>query len=242
MRAAFGLAFAMATTSPALIAEGYYRVHLWVIMGGASLASLIAWQNPDLPFWPPVATAVFSYIGGVVWLYDQATIGRFLLVVVGGLSLTGALLATPWVSQDDSLAIALQSADVFTSGLLLGTALASMLLGHYYLNEPGMKIEPLQDLVILLLAVCVARLGVCGIGLALAWNSSGDEVTRHAAFLALRWLAGIVGVFVTGWMTWETLKIPNTQSATGLLYVSVIVAFIGELVSLLMGAGSHWPV
>jgi hypothetical protein len=35
-------------------------------------------------------------------------------------------------------------------------------------------------------------------------------------------------------MTYKTLKIPNTQSATGILYVGVIGTFLGELTSLLL--------
>jgi len=44
------------------------------------------------------------------------------------------------------------------------------------------------------------------------------------------------------WMAWQTLKIPNTQSATGILYVAVITVFIGELTSLLLSGGTAFPV
>ena len=40
------------------------------------------------------------------------------------------------------------------------------------------------------------------------------------------------------WMAWRTLEIPNTQSATGILYVAVIGVFIGELTGLLLSAES----
>jgi hypothetical protein len=61
-------------------------------------------------------------------------------------------------------------------------------------------------------------------------------------FLALRWLAGILGVLIMAAMTWQTLRIPNTQSATGILYAGVILAFIGELVSQLLSAQATYPV
>jgi hypothetical protein len=60
--------------------------------------------------------------------------------------------------------------------------------------------------------------------------------------LALRWLAGLVAMACVIWMTWQTLKIPNTQSATGILYVGVIVSFLGELVALLLSQTSRFPV
>jgi len=41
-----------------------------------------------------------------------------------------------------------------------------------------------------------------------------------------------------GILTWQTLKIPNTQSATGILYAGVIVTFIGELTSQLLAVNA----
>jgi len=38
------------------------------------------------------------------------------------------------------------------------------------------------------------------------------------------------------------LQIPNTQSATGILYVAVIATFLGELTSLLLSAGLAFPI
>jgi len=43
-------------------------------------------------------------------------------------------------------------------------------------------------------------------------------------------------------MTWYTLKVPNTQSATGILYAGVILAFLGELTSLLLSVDYLYPL
>ena len=61
-------------------------------------------------------------------------------------------------------------------------------------------------------------------------------------FLALRWLAGLIGTLVMAGMTWQTLKVPNTQSATGILYAGMILAFIGELTAALLSAESPFPL
>jgi hypothetical protein len=66
--------------------------------------------------------------------------------------------------------------------------------------------------------------------------SYGWPSTTTWLFLTLRWLSGIVGALALAVMTWQTLKIPNTQSATGILYVGVIVTFLGELLALLLAA------
>ena len=72
--------------------------------------------------------------------------------------------------------------------------------------------------------------------------SLGAGTKTWCLFLALRWLSGVVGVLGLTWLTWQTLKIPNTQSATGILYASVVLTFIGELVSELLSAGARYPV
>jgi hypothetical protein len=48
-------------------------------------------------------------------------------------------------------------------------------------------------------------------------------------WLGLRWMAGLVGPAILGWMAWNCARVRSTQSATGILYVVVIFVFIGEL-------------
>jgi hypothetical protein len=43
-------------------------------------------------------------------------------------------------------------------------------------------------------------------------------------------------------MAWKTLKIPNTQSATGILYVGVIGTFLGELTAMLLHLDTIYPL
>ena len=66
--------------------------------------------------------------------------------------------------------------------------------------------------------------------------------TRWILFLVLRWTFGLFGVGALAWMAWQTLKIPNTQSATGILYVAVIGTFVGETMALLLSAESLFPL
>ncbi|HJN07493.1 MAG: hypothetical protein QGG09_18755 [Pirellulaceae bacterium] len=43
-------------------------------------------------------------------------------------------------------------------------------------------------------------------------------------------------------MAWYTLKVPNTQSATGILYAGVILTFLGELTSQLLSVDTLYPI
>src|SRR5436853_7056152 len=96
-----------------------------------------------------------------------------------------------------------------------------MFLGHWYLNTPSMELAPLEKLILVLFAAIVLRATVCGVGTVLQFQSAGISNTQWI-LIALRWAAGIFGAAVLGAMARQTLRIPNTQSATGILYVAVV--------------------
>ena len=65
LRLTFGLALGMAITSPKLVTSGYFRNHLYVTLGLASLAALLsATVSPEVLGYA-VAAAVCRYVGSV---------------------------------------------------------------------------------------------------------------------------------------------------------------------------------
>ena len=255
LRVSFGLALGMALTSPRQVPSGYFRNHLYVLLGLNVLAALVAFSTPiqlatpysaqiNLLLWPPALAAALSYVGSVCWLYEKPRPGIAALLLVAGVSLAGAILAgmRSGDSELSPMAHALHWLDPATGGLVLGFTLAAMFLGHWYLNTPTMVIAPLQKLVVLLAVAVAARIVVCGIGLGCELTVVGTLSTERWLFLLLRWLSGLVGTLLLCWMTYRTLQIPNTQAATGMLYVAVIATFLGELTSMLLSAGSMYPL
>jgi hypothetical protein len=224
----------MAVTSPRLVSSGYFRNHLYVILGLTTLAVLAAMGVSPLVASLAAAAAVLSYVGSVCWLYEARRAGVVMLWLVAACSLLAAVAGT-----EPGL---LRATSVVTSGLVLGLTTASMLLGHWYLNSPGMELEPLRRL-LKLDGMAVAgqiALSTCGL---VGYLMDVDVVSvSWLLFLLLRWSFGLVGVLALLWMAWQTLKIPNTQSATGILYVAVIGVFVGELTSLLLSAESAFPL
>jgi hypothetical protein len=158
------------------------------------------------------------------------------------LALVGMLL--PLADKAEGITI-LAALDRITGSLVLGSITTAMLLGHWYLNTPSMKLAPLQRLVIFMSVAIVARMllgGVCAGLEAHRLSLSGNLAAAWLVFLSLRWLAGLIGTLGLAWMTWLTLKIPNTQSATGILYAAMILAFIGELTAQLMSVRGGYPL
>lgn len=244
LRLSFGMALAMALTPPRLVTSGYYRNNLYALLGLNVVPALAAWTapgGPRLAVWPPLAAALLSYVGAVIWLYEKPLPGRLVMVAISVVTLWGA-----WLVDSPPRAISargmLDWLDPIAGGLVLGITMAAMLLGHWYLNAPGMSLAPLARLVVWLGAALALRAALCGLGLAWEASSGGIADLSRWLFVGLRWLFGLVGAAVVAGMTWQTLKIPNTQSATGLLYVAVIATFLGELMSLLLSAESDYPL
>jgi hypothetical protein len=248
-RLTLGVAVAMGVTPSRHVTSGFFRVHLWVLMGVQTLAALAFWSRQSgtptqvhlaqAQLVCAILAAVVSYLGAVIWMYERTAVGKAAIWIIATLALAGCVLPL-------SPPIGWQVADRVTSSLLLGLVTTAMLLGHWYLNTPTMKLEPLRKLVLLLGAAVLARAVVSGTGTWLEYAvrsaSQNSAMQTWLLFLGLRWLAGIFGVLGLSWLTWQTLKIPNTQSATGILYAAVILAFIGELTSQLLSAEARYPL
>jgi hypothetical protein len=105
--------------------------------------------------------------------------------------------------------------------------MAGMLLGHRYLTAPGMPLTPLiwlnAGLGLAAVLRCLVSLGALALGIGVLTEST------YWIWLALRWLAGILGPLAACIMVHRILRYRNTQAATGVLFVAVILTFIGEL-------------
>jgi hypothetical protein len=238
MRLACGMAFAMVLTSARQVSSGFFRNHLYVVLGVLTLGCLAAASIRRELFWGTVAAAALAYAGGVAWLYDAKRTGKSILLLVAATSLclaiTSSRAASPKADGLDAVATALDVLDVTTASWLVGTVMVSMLLGHWYLNAPEMEIQPLDKLLGFAFAGLVARAAVCGGALFWGVRSVSDFPQTMTWLIVLRWACGLAGLAAALWMARQTLKIPNTQSATGLLYVAVFAVLSGEIASLLM--------
>jgi hypothetical protein len=238
LRLALGLAAALALVSSKWVTAGFYRIHCWILLGLNTLACLLIASSAGELIWPwrcALLGAIVSYVGSVVWLYERPRMGKLLVLCVLLCELAAAM-ALEDLRTSTTLEFWPRALDLLSSGLLLGWTVTAMLLGHWYLNTPGMQLRPLRQLVMGIGVAIAIRILVTGYFATLvpvpdswgAWSAMG-----------LRWLAGLLGLSVMVGLTWQTLQIPNTQSATGILYVAVVLVVIGELTSLLQ---DRWQI
>jgi len=132
----------------------------------------------------------------------------------------------------------------------IGSVIFGMTLGHWYLIVPTLPIGPLRKLTLLMIITTGVRTVLLIAVLVLGGSSQVPEIaatidsfSRLAGlFFWARTLFGIIGPIVICYMTWETVKLNATQSATGLLYVATILVLIGETMSLYLYHSTHLPV
>jgi hypothetical protein len=241
LRLAFGLAVGMAITSSRKVTSGFFRNHLYVTLGLTTLAAMVVAKISAIEMWLAVSAAVLSYIGSAAWLYEADRFGKLTLWLVAACSIAAAVLGQSTVFTSIH-AHWLASLSVATSGLVLGLTFASMLLGHWYLNAPGMELAPLRRLLTAAALAVATQSVVVGAGLAAEISIRPSVTASWLLFVLLRWSFGLCGVLALLWMARRTLEIPNTQSATGILYVAVLGVFIGELTGLLLSAESAYPL
>ena len=225
------MALAMSVTTSRKVSSGFFRNHLYVLLGLETLACLVVAASGGWSLALTVAAAVVSYVGAVGWLYEAPRVGKVSLGLVCGLSWAAALMQSDWAGAASPMVLV---ADLVVSSLVLGFAMISMLLGHWYLNAPQMELRPLRRLLVGLFAAGSTRIALCGVVFTATHTALGPIGQVTWWLIALRWLFGLVGLLVLAVMAWQTLKIPNTQSATGILYVAVIAVLTGELVARLL--------
>src|SRR5216683_548993 len=118
----------------------------------------------------------------------------------------------------------------------LGAVTHAMVLGHWYLNQPRLPIEPLKGATWIMLASFAAA-GLAGIltrGRLLRAVLPG-LVAFSASGYWWAWVLLLAGTIVLGLMVRSTVWARSTQSATGLLYIAMITAIGAQfLVSLLV--------
>lgn len=237
-RFGWGMAAGLVLTPAAMVPAGFFRVNLLVVLGLATSAALVGRSlfDPGAVWIPTATAAAVAWIGSVAWLAERTRAGQWACGIAAVL-MASATLATSIASGELSgAATSLAGGAALVSGLVTGLTVHAMLLGHWYLNAPGMRVDALRRMIDVALAAWAIELVVSVTGL-VAGPVFPSDLTA-TALLSLRWLAGLAGLPVLLVMARKTLDIPNTQSATGILYVACLAAILGELTSQLLQAAT----
>jgi hypothetical protein len=239
-RFGWGLSVALVLTPSALVPAGFFRVNMLVVLGLATFAALLCWQALPAHAWLlPAAAAVTAWMASIAWFAERTRPGIVLCVITA--ILLAAATAVVQVAADGTLTRGWAHVGVaLLSGLVTGLTVHAMLLGHWYLNAPGMRVDVLRRMIDIALVAWAVQLVVATAAAlpagALSAGAAGGPTTM--ALVSLRWLAGLAGLPMLLWLSRKTLEIPNTQSATGILYVACLAAILGELTAQLLSVAA----
>ena len=223
------------TQSWKVIKRGHFRITAWAT---AILAIMTLFANRSAVE-GGVQPLLVAIVTGVALLYLVAQyLESDLPAVVTG-ALTGiaaslALILSGGLLHDWNPILA--AAHLLSGAAFLGAVTNGMMLGHWYLNQPGLKPWALARLTHLALAATVTT-GVLGLASA---GQLTDAETEGAvlglpgfgasfgfAFYGI-WVALLVFSGVVVWMARRCINIRSIQSATGLYYVAILTAGVAE--------------
>jgi len=127
--------------------------------------------------------------------------------------------------------------NAWLSSALLGLTFTGMLLGHWYLNEPGLPTRHVWRMAHWFLVAVLAQ-GLFPASYALLAVAAGDPalagqilrvIPDHPILFGGRVLIGTLATLVVALVIRNTLKIPNVQSATGFFYIAILTVLLGEV-------------
>ena len=109
-----------------------------------------------------------------------------------------------------------------------------MLLGHWYLVQPGLRREPVKELVLWTAAMWPLEIA-CSCG-RLAWCRCSTVSSTTATTDVLGWIWLTCAVMTIGLvaLTWAALRERSysaVMAATGLLYLAILTAFGTDLIA-----------
>ncbi|NUO83050.1 hypothetical protein HUU05_23515 [candidate division KSB1 bacterium] len=232
----------------------FFRFMSWlvaVLLGLALLAQPLYKQLPDALFILPQGSNLLAF-GLLLLELAVLILGSFLVKRVGksylffafGLGLIVLVLISyfyPIAEGMSQAAFGLRALSFVGSALMLGSVLGAMITGHWYLVNHKLSIQPLRLASLLFLGATLMRV-LFVIALMSYSTFSSEQVLAENARTLLhfsgkgilfwaRCAIGLIGPLIFAFMIYETVKLRSTQSATGMLYATVVLVFIGEAFS-----------
>jgi len=124
--------------------------------------------------------------------------------------------------------------------VFLGLITDAMLLGHWYLVQPGLGREPLREMVRLAAISWPAQVAVLLVPTGMASVLSGSINDGYGGLLGWTWIVSALSTIVLLGVTWLALKermYSAVMAATGLLYLAILTAFGTDVLARAVLAG-----
>ena len=238
------------TQSWGVIKAGHFRIVAWSALLLVALAFVA--QRAERQQIVSGLVAVLA-LACVVYLVAQRASGRVAPTVAGiGGAVLGAAALSVGATEVSGWPPALAAVELLGGAVLLGAVTNGMLLGHWYLNQPGLQPWALGRLTDLALVAVAASVGLGAVGAGRLMRAStagagfglpglGDAFAKPFFWI---WVALVVFTGVVVFLARKCVQIRSIQSATGLLYVALLTAGVSEFLVryLMLNLQTYIPV
>ena len=239
----FGVLLALAFVPKAPVGVLFYRIMGTTAMVPVAVAVFLLVRVVGASWADPAVIAALVSLAAYP-VYSGPTRGvRWAIGLAVGLLGAGAslavLLAAETVAGEPlgAGALTVASLSALATGTVAGSVALAMVLGHWYLTVPNLKVDHLRRLNRVTVASMVVSL--VAIAASCLMFQAHLESAKTPLFgpwglfhLGTRVVVGLALPLLFAWMTASSLKFENTRSATGILYASTVLVLIGAAVSL----------
>jgi hypothetical protein len=248
-----GAMLAAAVSDPRQVTLNWLRLAGIIALSVGGLAAFFWWQREpagELPaFYRRVqaglAVATLVAVLGQLAFVQVARRGTqrafagaaFLLAVLTAVNFVHGQMIPAGVAvrfPPKALSVAIQAASCAGVAAMTGLALMDMLLGHAYLTASKMTMAPFRRLNLWLAGATALRalVSLGGVLLLHRWRPVEMLWGVYGLYMLTRWAVGLGVPAVFVYMAHDCIRRRSTQAATGILYVTGVLVFIGEIVAL----------
>jgi len=206
----------------ASLVGGLGTVWLWLTRDASGVGA------PEAVLWIAHVGLFAAYLS-TLWGESMALRARlFAAALLSGIL---ALATSAWAlaAGQGGVVHALAVGNALVGAAALGAVTTGMLIGHWYLIDTSMEIEPFRRCFRWFTWTLAAELAfVAALALHLAIFPPAG-LADHALLFALRVVLGPIAAFGIAFMIHRVLLIPQTMAATGLFYIATLAVLVGEI-------------
>ena len=238
-----GLFFLWVTTRGRQVGVGYGWLLRSIFGVMAIAAAIIGFQSGSVPVREvasiiTAAAAAVALAVSIVRRRDLATIPSVLDLIAPCVAVVGLLAGA--LDAADGAATGVSVLRIFVGAAFLGSVTDAMLLGHWYLVQPGLPRRHLNELVRLLGFVWPVEViaMLLPTGMVSVWTGAVDDGWKGQ--LGWFWGASAISTIVLVFVTRAALReryYSAVMAATGFLYLAILTAFGTDLVARAVLAG-----
>jgi hypothetical protein len=220
-----------------VITRGHFRITAWIVAVLGILAALADRSAVTGSTGLRSAMVVAMAVSGMCYLAAQYLRPDLAGVLAGAaVALSGGLVLVLSGELIAGWNAAIAGVALMSGAVFFGAVTNGMMLGHWYLNQPGLKPWALARLTQLAMVGVVAS-GIIG---AVSAAKLMDATTRGAVlgipgfgedfglYFFFVWAVLLVFSGAVIWMARRCVNIRSIQSATGLYYVAILTAGVAE--------------